>query len=102
MLPATFRRWLDAALTGFLDSVEGRPVVVAVYSEFGRRVEANASQGTDHGPAGTMLIAGSPVRGGFYGEQPSLTTLRDGDLAVTTDFPLRLRNPARGGPRYRC
>jgi uncharacterized protein (DUF1501 family) len=77
---------LDAALTGFLDSVEGRPVVVAVYSEFGRRVEANASQGTDHGTAGTMLIAGSPVRGGLYGEQPSLTKLRDGDLAVTTDF----------------
>ncbi len=79
-------RELDAALTGFLDSVEGRPVVVAVYSEFGRRVEANASQGTDHGTAGTMLIAGSPVRGGLYGEQPSLTKLRDGDLAVTTDF----------------
>ncbi|HET9900615.1 MAG TPA: DUF1501 domain-containing protein [Actinomycetes bacterium] len=77
---------LDAALTGFLDGVEGRPVVVAVYSEFGRRVEANASQGTDHGTAGTMLIAGSPVRGGLYGEQPSLTKLRDGDLAVTTDF----------------
>jgi uncharacterized protein (DUF1501 family) len=31
-------------------------------------------------------IAGSPVRGGLYGEQPSLTKLRDGDLAVTTDF----------------
>ena len=77
---------LDAALTGFLDSVEGRPVVVAVYSEFGRRVEANACQGTDHGTAGTMLIAGSPVRGGLYGEQPSLTKLRDGDLAVTTNF----------------
>ena len=49
---------LDTALTGFLDSVETRSVVVAVYSEFGRRVEANASQGTDHGTAGTMLIAG--------------------------------------------
>lgn len=56
------------------------------YSEFGRRVRANASQGTDHGTAGPMFIAGAPVKGGFYGDEPSLTDLDNGDLKVTTDF----------------
>ena len=56
------------------------------YSEFGRRVGANASNGTDHGTAGPMFVAGLPVRGGFYGEQPSLTDLDDADLKSTVDF----------------
>ncbi|MEO8889893.1 MAG: DUF1501 domain-containing protein [Jatrophihabitantaceae bacterium] len=81
---------LDAALTGFLDDMNadprGRGVVVLVYSEFGRRVAANASQGTDHGSAGPVFVAGAPVRGGFYGEQPSLTDLVDGNLKSNVDF----------------
>ena len=81
---------LDAAVAGFLDTIgrgpRGADVVVAVYSEFGRRVAANASDGTDHGTAGPVFLAGAPVRGGFYGEQPSLTDLDDGDLKPTTDF----------------
>jgi uncharacterized protein (DUF1501 family) len=78
---------LDAAVAGFLDGMQDDPrVVVAVYSEFGRRVAANASDGTDHGTAGPVLVAGAGVRGGFFGDQPSLTALDDGDLRVTTDF----------------
>jgi uncharacterized protein (DUF1501 family) len=81
---------LDGAVTGFLDDLgrgpRGKDVVVLVYSEFGRRVAANASDGTDHGTAGPVLVAGAAVRGGFYGEQPSLTDLDDGDLKPTTDF----------------
>jgi uncharacterized protein (DUF1501 family) len=61
-------------------------VVTVLYTEFGRRVHANANQGTDHGTAGPMLILGDPVNGGFYGEQPSLTDLDNGDLKFTTDF----------------
>ena len=49
-------------------------------------MRANASQGTDHGTAGPALVAGVPVKGGFYGEEPSLTDLHSGDLKVTTDF----------------
>jgi len=49
-------------------------------------VHANASQGTDHGTAGPVFVAGSRVAGGFYGEQPSLTDLDDGDLKATVDF----------------
>ena len=57
-----------------------------IYSEFGRRVAANASQGTDHGTSGPVFVIGDQVKGGFYGDQPSLKNLISGDLAVTTDF----------------
>ena len=47
---------------------------------------ANASSGTDHGTAGPVFVAGTGVRGGFEGEQPSLTDLVDADLTSTVDF----------------
>jgi uncharacterized protein (DUF1501 family) len=81
---------VDEALSSFLRDMStdkyGKNVVVLMYSEFGRRVAANASQGTDHGTAGPVFIAGVPVKGGFYGEEPSLTDLDDGDLKGTMDF----------------
>ncbi|MDP9168852.1 MAG: DUF1501 domain-containing protein [Actinomycetota bacterium] len=81
---------VNDALTPFLQSmrtnVHGRNLVVMVYSEFGRRVAANASQGTDHGTSGPVLVIGRPVKGGFYGDAPSLTDLADGDVKTTTDF----------------
>jgi len=61
-------------------------VTVVIYSEFGRRVVGNGSQGTDHGTSGPMFVIGDRVTGGFYGDQPSLKNLIKGDLAVTTDF----------------
>ncbi|WP_042421214.1 DUF1501 domain-containing protein [Streptacidiphilus anmyonensis] len=78
----------DQAVSGFLGKVahSANPVVLAAYSEFGRRVQANANQGTDHGTAAPLFVAGAPVRGGFYGAQPSLTDLDAGDLKFTTDF----------------
>ncbi|OKH84128.1 MULTISPECIES: DUF1501 domain-containing protein [Mycobacteriaceae] len=81
---------LDDALTPFFHKLQGSPygrnVVVLMYSEFGRRVAANASQGTDHGTSGPVFIAGTRVKGGFYGDEPSLTDLTDGDLKTTVDF----------------
>ena len=65
--------------------VTDRPVTVAVYSEFGRRVAPNASGGTDHGHGGSILLAGH-VRAGHHGEPPPLDALDDGDLATTIDF----------------
>lgn len=73
-------------MTKLKSSGRDKDVTVLVYSEFGRRVAANASQGTDHGTAGPAFVIGNRVKGGFYGDQPSLTQLKDGDLAVTTDF----------------
>lgn len=62
-------------------------VVVMVFSEFGRRVPENVNLGTDHGTANLMFVAGSKVKGGHYGEAPSLSKLDPGDnLIYTTDF----------------
>lgn len=77
---------LDGPLTAFAERMAGRGVVVGVYSEFGRRVRANASDGTDHGTASDMFLIGDGVRGGLHGEPPSLTDLDDGDLKHTVDF----------------
>lgn len=81
---------VSAAVTKFLSQVKtsqyGKDVTVMIYSEFGRRVVANASQGTDHGTSGPVFIIGDNVKGGFYGDQPSLKNLTKDDLAVTTDF----------------
>lgn len=81
---------LDRGLATFLEDVRGTSsgdnVLVLVFSEFGRRVEDNASIGTDHGTAGPMFLLGSPVQGGLYGKHPSLLDLFEGDLVHSTDF----------------
>jgi len=81
---------ISRSLTRFLSQLKSttrsQDVTLMVYSEFGRRVKGNASQGTDHGTSGPVFLLGEKVNGGFYGDQPSLSKLIDGDLAVTTDF----------------
>ncbi|MFI1917360.1 DUF1501 domain-containing protein [Nocardia sp. NPDC020380] len=80
----------DEAVSAFLRDMathpRGKDVVLLAYSEFGRRVHANASQGTDHGTAGPVFLAGAPIKGGWYGDEPSLTDLDNGDLKTTVDF----------------
>ena len=61
-------------------------VLTFVFSEFGRRVEENASRGTDHGAAAPVFLAGGPVRGGLKGTPPDLEHLSEGDVVFTTDF----------------
>ena len=61
-------------------------VVVLAFSEFGRRVAENGSGGTDHGTAAPMFLFGKSLKGGLYGNQPSLTDLTDGDLKHAVDF----------------
>ena len=64
-------------------------VTVVTMTEFGRRLQENASQGTDHGSASGMLVLGGNVNGGrIYGTWPGLAAnqLHSGDMAVTTDF----------------
>ena len=81
---------VSTSISKFLSQMKAsgrsKDITVMVYSEFGRRVKANGSDGTDHGTAGPMFLIGDRVQGGMYGDQPSLTKLIDGDLAVTTDF----------------
>ncbi len=62
-------------------------ILVATYSEFGRRVEQNANGGTDHGTANVHFVTGGRVKGGLYGKYPSLKHLdKNGNLIYTTDF----------------
>lgn len=63
-------------------------VTVVTMSEFGRRLEENASRGTDHGHGNCMFVLGGNVNSGIYTDWPSLApeTLDDGDLRITTDY----------------
>jgi len=61
-------------------------VALVVFSEFGRRVDENASAGTDHGAASCLFVAGAKIKGGLYGEYPRLEKLGEGDLIFSTDF----------------
>lgn len=61
-------------------------VLAMTFSEFGRRVTQNASNGTDHGTAMPLFIVGGKVKGGVYGSHPSLTDLDNGDLKHSMDF----------------
>ena len=79
----------DSMLAFYRDLQEhGRDqdVVMMTWSEFGRRVTENGSGGTDHGSAGPMFLAGTPVAGGLYGDRPSLTDLDRKNFKFTTDF----------------
>ena len=75
--------WNNIKAQGNLDRV-----LVMTFSEFGRRVEQNASGGTDHGAAAPLFLIGSSVKAGFAGRHPSLAPedLFRGDLKFTVDF----------------
>ena len=68
--------------------------LVLQFSEFGRRISENGSQGTDHGAAGMMMAMGGSVRGGIFGTAASLdpdpanpTLEKSGaDVRYETDF----------------
>ena len=83
--------YLDSAITAFHDDLTAYGmadrVLIATWSEFGRRPKENASGGTDHGTASPVFIIGDPVKGGLYGETPNLAKLDQlGNLAYAVDF----------------
>jgi uncharacterized protein (DUF1501 family) len=87
----TLMTYLDEAIGGFYDelSKHGRSsnVLIATWSEFGRRPEENSSTGTDHGTAAPLILIGDPVARGVYGQTPDLRRLDDdGNLRYTVDF----------------
>jgi uncharacterized protein (DUF1501 family) len=83
---------LSRSLAAFYNDVSAyhRRLSVVVLSEFGRRLKANESGGTDHGHGNVMLVLGGNVNGGrIYGAWPGLETEQldsRADLAVTTDY----------------
>ena len=71
----------DLAAYGMADRV-----LVATWSEFGRRAQETGNAGTDHGTAAPMFLIGDTVKGGLYGEAPNLSVSRDGNLKYSVDF----------------
>lgn len=61
--------------------------LIFVWTEFGRRIKDNGS-GTDHGAAGLAFLIGGSVKGGMYGQYPSLKEAEqlDGDLRANNDY----------------
>lgn len=78
---------LDAFMTDLRQHDHADNVIVLLFSEFGRRVHDNGS-GTDHGAAGPVFVLGEQVKGGHYGEYPSLKAedLVQGDLNPNMDY----------------
>ncbi|MEO1523804.1 MAG: DUF1501 domain-containing protein [Planctomycetota bacterium] len=77
---------VTSLITDLNQQGHGDRVMVMCFSEFGRRVAENASDGTDHGTAGPIFLAGNAVQSGLIGKHPSLTDLDQGDLRFHTDF----------------
>ena len=79
------------AIADFMDDLREHDasdnVTLLVFTEFGRRVHDNGS-GTDHGSGGVAFVVGDNVKGGMYGEYPSLEAdkLLEGDLHFNNDF----------------
>src|SRR6266446_1498615 len=83
--------YLDSAITAFHDDLTAYGmadrVMIATWSEFGRRPKENASGGTDHGTASPIFLIGDGVKGGLYGETPNLAKLDQlGNLSYAVDF----------------
>ena len=83
--------YVDSAVSAFMQDIANHGmadrVVLMTWSEFGRRVVENGGKGTDHGAAAPIFVVGKPVKGGVFGEQPSLTkTVNSGNLQYNVDF----------------
>jgi uncharacterized protein (DUF1501 family) len=89
---------INTALTTFYNDLRNQGLlgdtVILQFSEFGRRITENGSNGTDHGAAGLMMAIGGNVRGGLYGTAADLNpfagnpTLENngGDITHAVDF----------------
>jgi uncharacterized protein (DUF1501 family) len=81
-----FSEAVAAFIADLKDQGNFKRVAMMTFSEFGRRVAQNGSQGTDHGAAGPMFLFGGAVKPGSHGKFPSLTDLDRGDLKHHVDF----------------
>ncbi|GAB4423163.1 MAG: hypothetical protein OHK0039_39670 [Bacteroidia bacterium] len=75
---------LSGAIKAFMDDLDGLGlgdrVMIATFSEFGRQVGENSTQGTDHGTSAPMIIAGKGVKPGVTGINPNLSNLHNNNF----------------------
>jgi uncharacterized protein (DUF1501 family) len=88
---ANLLKQFSDATAAFLTDIErqglGDKVTVMTFSEFGRRLNQNGTNGTDHGSAAPLFVLGKSVRGGILGGAPNLTDLdSSGDIKFRHDF----------------
>lgn len=83
-------RELADSVAAFYDDLKRRGlaerVLMLTYSEFGRRLAENGGQGTDHGAAAPVFVAGPACRAGVIGGPPNLKDLDEGDVRHAVDF----------------
>jgi len=82
---------MNDAVTAFVKDLKANnrfnDVMLFTFSEFGRRVQQNASGGTDHGTANNMfMISGGLKQKGVINPLPDLSDLQEGDLKYNVDF----------------
>jgi uncharacterized protein (DUF1501 family) len=78
---------VGAFMTDLKTAGRQNDVLLMTFSEFGRRVKQNASNGTDHGTANNVfLIGGGLPSRRVLNEVPNLTKLDEGDLMYSVDF----------------
>jgi uncharacterized protein (DUF1501 family) len=82
---------INDAVEAFVDDLKKnglfQHVMLMTFSEFGRRVAQNASNGTDHGTANQLFfLSGGLKKQGLLNALPDLTQLNEGDLRYTEDF----------------
>lgn len=83
----TYADGVSAFLNDLKTAGKLNDVLVMTFSEFGRRVEQNASNGTDHGTANNIFLFGGALKKtGFQNDRPSLQNLDEGDLKFLVDF----------------
>src|SRR4029077_5713386 len=74
--------YFDQAVTAFYTDLAAHGmsdrVLIATWSEFGRRPKEHASGGTGRGPSALLCLMGDAVKGGLYGAAPSLSKLDTG------------------------
>ena len=81
---------LGGAMKAFYDDLnatnDGDRVMMMTFSEFGRRLGQNSSNGTDHGAAAPVIVMGNKVAGGFYEPESDLSQTSAGNVVYSTDF----------------
>ena len=83
---------VSEAISAFMKDLEFQGtqnrVMGMTFSEFGRRIISNFSDGTDHGAAAPLFVFGHNIQGGILGENPTIPTgaTADDNIPMQYDF----------------